>query len=208
MRVAFVIVVGAAALCSRCIAPTQLTTFGTLPDRAERTTVLVVAAEGTYAQHKPVIDVVAAAFREVDYSPFTDGTIVTPTRGPEVVISTLDTSYRRQSSLPIRTQLFDSPNTDCVAVVTGRATTNRISAAAISVSDRATGELLYTLDITFTPARSPIDARDILAIKLEQAMGRLPKSVPQTSNKYGLPTEYRGYNGGGQWPQGRPIDRN
>ena len=195
-------------VCNACIAPTQLTTFGTLPDRAERSTVLVVPAEGTYAQHKYVIDMVAAAFREVNYAPFTDGAIVTPAPGPELVISTLDTSYRRQSSLPVRTQLFEAPITDWVAVVTGRGTINRISEAAISVSDQATGELLYTLDINFSPPLAPVAARDILAIKFEQGMGRAPRSAVQTSNKYGLPPEYRGYNSSGQWPQGRPIDRN
>lgn len=191
-----------------CIAHTQLTTFGALPNREVRTTVLVVAAEGDYAASKPLIDVVAAALREVNYAPFTDGTIVSPAVGPEVVISTLDTSYRKQITLPIRTQLFDTPTTDCVVVVTGRATTNRISTVAVSVSDRRTGELLYTLDIDFAPSRSPIDARDILAIKLEQAMGRLPKSTVHVTNKYGLPAEYRHYNYTDQAPRQRPIDRN
>ncbi len=150
-----------------CIAPTQLSTFGTLPGSTARGTMLVLPAEGTYAQHKPVVDVVAAALREVGYTMFTDGTIVSPVPGPEVVISTLDTSYRRRTTMPLRTQLFDAPMTDYVVVVTGSGTSNRISASAVSISDRRSGELLYTLDVDFVPARAPVDARDILAIKFE-----------------------------------------
>ena len=195
-------------LLSGCIAPTHLSTFGDLPASAERGTILVVPAVGTYAAHKSVVDVVAAALREVGYTPYTDGTIVTPAAGPEVVVSTLDTSYRRVTNLPLRTQLFDAPATDYVAVVTGRGSANRIQMSAISISDRRSGELLYTLDVDFVPARTPLNARDILAIKFTQAQGRLPSFTPETVNRYGLPAEYRGYNSAVTTPRERPIERN